>query len=130
PFFGSGSCCCRVFASPLPGIRRFHRILRTRRRRIWMCAVCRRAQDAPLEKCPRQRLVRVCLGQKGVFLWLRFLDIHQRNELETLLISAPLIACQRSTSKAFAFGDFISFDWRQKKRSKEKRLVPRAHPAR
>src|SRR5690606_603094 len=33
----------------------------------------------------------------------------------------------RTRSNAFAFGDFISFDWRQKKRSKEKRLVSKAN---
>src|SRR5690606_15028440 len=87
----------------------------------------------PLEKSLHQRIAGCALGTKR-FLWFRFFDAHQRNELgraagETLLIW--LFDCSdkaRTRSKAFAFGDFISFDWRQKKRSKEKRLVPRANP--
>src|SRR5690606_35755436 len=53
----------------------------------------------PLEKSPRRRLPGFALGTKR-FLWFRFFDAHQRNELgraagETLLIFALLMSVSK-----------------------------------
>jgi hypothetical protein len=77
----------------------------------------------------------VCTGK--AFSLVRFFDAYQRNELvraagETLLIlgfcgasgHGTRIEDQRRKSEASAFGGFISFDKRQKKR-KQRKTPPR-----
>jgi len=81
----------------------------------------------------------VCTGK--AFSLVRFFDAYQRNELARAAGETPLILAsstvseietngesKRRKSEAFAFGDFISFDKRQKKRSKEKRFLVQSSP--
>jgi hypothetical protein len=105
------------------------------------CAAFFYGTGCPLEKSLRTSacLREVCTGK--AFSLVRFFDAYQRNEIgraagETLLIlTLSLISAietrsenQWRKSEASAFGCFISFDKRQKKRSKEKRFPVQSSP--
>src|SRR5690606_40047983 len=88
-------------------------------------------------KIPATMTSRICPGHKA-FSLVRFFDAYQRNELGRAAGETLLIFClsgirtqsrQVQKSEAFAFGDFISFDERQKKR-KQRKTLPRTRQTR
>src|SRR5690606_22803293 len=93
-------------------------------------------QGCLVEKSPRRRIPGFAVGTKA-FSLVRFFDAYQRNELGRAAGETLLIFClsgirtqsrQVQKSEAFAFGDFISFDERQKKRKQRKTLCAQGKP--